>query len=178
MLLVLKSVAFFFLKGKNMSKIKELLNDNKSVLVFDIDGVLALLEFGEYNHFDDDEEEWFNECTKGINHYTEDKVVKKMQNFIRNKDTNRIYIISAIGHSNEAIFKKEFAEKFYNIPKENVYCVEKRQDKKNCLFKIKEKYPDLEDFRIIMIDDTVSILDDIMQNTNFSTIHISSFLDI
>ena len=65
-----------------MSKIKTLLNDNETILVFDIDGVLALLEFGEHNHFDDNEEEWFNECAKGINHYTEDKVIKKMQKFL------------------------------------------------------------------------------------------------
>ena len=155
-----------------MSKIKALLNDDETILVFDIDGVLALLEFGEYNHFDDNEEEWFDECARGINHYTEDKVIKKMQRFLENRDTSKVYVISAVGHSNESMFKKEFANKYYNIPKENVYCVEKNQEKKE------EKYPNIDDHKIVMIDDTIAILDDIMQNTNFSTVHISSFLDM
>ena len=41
-----------------MSRIKELLKDNNSVLVFDVDGVLAVLEFGERNHFGLNDEEW------------------------------------------------------------------------------------------------------------------------
>ena len=64
-----------------MSKIKELLNDKESVLVFDVDGVLALLELGEYNHFSLNDEEWFKECERGINYYTENKVINKMKNF-------------------------------------------------------------------------------------------------
>ena len=161
-----------------MSKVKDLLNDKESVLVFDIDGVLATLEFGEYNHFNDSDEEWFENCSKGINSYTEDKVIPAIQNFLKNKDMNRIYVVTAIGHINEWDFKKEFANKYYNIPKENVFYVKKDSEKKEKLLKIKKKYPELEDYKILMIDDTVSILNDIMENTNFSTVHISSFLDI
>ena len=54
-------------------------------------------------------------------------------------------------------------------------------NKKNKIDKlkiIKEKYPELEDYKIVMIDDTVEILNVIMDNTNFSTVHISTFLDI
>ena len=36
------------------SKIKDILNDNESILVFDVDGVLSLLEFGEYIHKNSD----------------------------------------------------------------------------------------------------------------------------
>ena len=38
-----------------MSHIKELLNDKESVLVFDVDGVLALLEWGKYNHYNEND---------------------------------------------------------------------------------------------------------------------------
>lgn len=161
-----------------MSKIKELLKDKESVLVFDIDGVLASLEFGEYNHFSDNDEEWFENCSKGINPYTEDKVISKIKIFLKNKDMNRVYVITAIGHINEWEFKKEFAYNFYNIPKENVFYVKKDIEKKEKLFEIKKKYPELEDYKIVMIDDTTKILTDIMENTNFSTVHISSFLDM
>lgn len=162
-----------------MSKIKELLKDEESILVFDIDGVLSVLEFGEYNHFDDSDEEWFEECSKGINHYTEDKVIKRMQNFLKTKnDKSKIYVITTVGHKNEGEFKREFANKYYDIPKENVFYVKKDSEKKEMLFKIKEKYQNIEDYKIVMIDDTVSILSDIMENTKFSTVHISSFFDI
>lgn len=161
-----------------MSKIKELLKDEESILVFDIDGVLALLELGEYNHFGLNDEEWFKECEKGINYYTQDKVINKMKNFLSSRDMSRIYVVTVIGHDNEWDFKKEFANKYYKIFKENVYCVKRNKDKKDILFKIKESYPALEDYKIVMIDDTVAVLNDIMENTNFSTVHISSFLDI
>ena len=167
------------LEGKiKMSKIKKILKDEESVLVFDVDGVLAIMEWGEYNHFNDNDEEWNKMCEEGINTYTEDKVSKKMQNFLKDKDTNRIYVITTIGTDNELKFKKNYVEKYYNIPKENVYYVENNNQKIKELKKIKENYPKLEDYKIIMIDDTTEILTDIMENTDFSTAHISSFLDI
>ena len=39
-------------------------------------------------------------------------------------------------------------------------------------------HKDIPDEKIIMIDDTPEILCDIQDNTNYSTAHISSFLDI
>jgi hypothetical protein len=161
-----------------MSKIKELINDNNSVLVFDVDGVLAMLEWGEYNHYKLNDDEWNKACSEGINSYTEDRVSKKMQDFLSHKNMNRIYAITRVGDNNEIEFKKEFLNKYYNILKENVYGVKENTEKKNYLFKIKEIYPELENKQIVMIDDTVDILNDVMENTNFSTAHISSFLDI
>ena len=161
-----------------MSKIRELLKDENSVLAFDIDGVLAVMEWGEYHHFELDDEEWNRICGKGENGYTEDKVVKKMQSFLADRDMSRIYVITMVGQENEILFKKEFANKYYNIPKENVYCVNDNYEKKNILTKIKEKYPELEDYQLVMIDDTVKILNDVKTHTGFSTAHVSSFLDI
>lgn len=74
--------------------------------------------------------------------------------------------------------KVSFANKYYDIPIKNIYYVEKDIQKKEKLMKIKENYPKLDDKYIIMIDNIVSILNDVMENTNFSTTHISSFLDI
>ena len=161
-----------------MSKIKELLNDNESVLVFDVDGVLAIMDFGEYNHYILSDEEWDRANIEGKNFYTNDRVSKKMQNFLLKKDMNRIYVITRSITSNEFEFKKEYLNKYYNIIKENIFFVKNDFDKKDKLKLIKEKYQNLEDYKIVMIDDTVSILSDIMENTNFSTSHISSFLDI
>ena len=162
-----------------MSRIKELLNDKNSILVFDVDGVLALLEFGERTHYEMNDELWKEANEKGVNYYTEDKVSKKMQKFLKNKNMDNIYVITTVlDTSNEDEFKKEYVNKYYNIKKENVIYVKNNTEKTPTIIKIKEKYPKLLDEQIIMIDDTTDILSNIMEHTNFSTAHISSFLDI
>ena len=160
-----------------MSKIKELLNDNESILVFDVDGVLAIMEFGEYNHFID-EDTWNKNLGQNINVYTEDKVSKKMQKFLESKDMDRIYVITKVNDKNEINHKTSFVQKYYNIKPKNIYTVNTEKEKINEIKKIKEKYQNLEDRKIVMIDDTTEILTNIMENTKFSTVHISSFLDI
>ena len=77
-----------------MSKIKKLLQDKDSVLVFDVDGVLAVMEFGEHNHYTLDEEEWYKANLSGKNFYTKEKVSKKMQDFLSKKDKQRVYVIT------------------------------------------------------------------------------------
>ncbi len=161
-----------------MSKIKELLKDNNSILVFDVDGVLALLEFGEHNHYEMNDELWKQANEKGINYYTEEKVSKKMQLFLKTKNMDNIYVITTVGNNNEGEFKRQYVNKYYNIKKENVIYVNDNSEKTKEIIKIKRKYPNINDEHIIMIDDTTDILSDIMEKTNFSTAHISSFLDI
>lgn len=161
-----------------MNKIKRLIKDNNNVLVFDVDGVLALLEWGEHNHFGLLDDEWVKACEEGLNAYTEEVVSHKMQEFLKSKDMSKVYVITTVGNNNEGEFKREFVNKYYNIPKDNVYYVKDNSEKTRRLFDIKEKYPQLEDKQIVMIEDTVGILNDIMEKTNFSTVHISSFLDI
>ena len=161
-----------------MSKIIELINEKDTILVFDVDGVLAKMEWGKYNHYELTDEEWIKMCEAGENAYTQERVFKKMQDFLKNRNMDRIYVITKVGSYKEGEFKKEFVSKYYNISPQNVYCVEKDIEKKIKLFEIKEKYQELEDFQVVMIDDTVNVLNDIMENTGFSTVHISSFLDI
>ena len=161
-----------------MSKIKELLKAEDSVLVFDVDGVLAVCEFGKYTHFVFTDEEWDALYKSGKSLYDEDKVSHKMQEFLKTKDMSRVYVITASGTHNEGEDKKNFANKFYNIPKENIYYIDRDRDKLETLKIIKAKYPELEDYKLVMIDDTCSVLNTIMKNSGFSTAHISSFLDI
>lgn len=161
-----------------MSKIKELLKDKNSVLVFDVDGVLALLEFGEYNHYYASDEDWDKFVNEDNNLYTEDKVSKKMQDFLSDIDKERVYVITAIGVNKEGEYKKKFVEKYYGINPSNVYYVDRNNDKVSKLNKIRNKYPKINDYQLIMIDDTSDVLTEIQNNTNYSTAHISSFLDI
>ena len=161
-----------------MSKIKELLNDKKSVLVFDIDGVLSLMEFGEYNHYNLLTDEEWNDACETTNFYTEDKVSKKIQSFLKNKDMKRVFVITRVNNKTEINYKKDYVNKYYNIIKDNVYCVLNEDSKVKELHEIKNKFNDIEDYQLIMIDDTTKVLTDIQSKTNYSTAHISSFLDI
>ena len=161
-----------------MSEIKRLLQDKDSVLVFDVDGVLAVMEFGEHNHYTLDEEEWYKANLSGKNFYTKEKVSKKMQDFLSKKDKQRIYVVTKAASIEEFNNKKYFVNKNYGINMENVYLVGKETDKKEKLKEIKIFYKTLPDYKLIIVDDSVSILNDVMDNTKFSTVHISSFLDL
>ena len=160
-----------------MSKIRELLNDKEAVLVFDVDGVLAPLEWGEYNHFGEDDATWDKMYQTKSTFYTEEFVSKKMQDFLKDKDKSRIYVITKVFNENESEDKRNFVSKYYGIPRDHLYGVRDNMEKMEILKKIKSFYPDLPDYKLAMIDDTVTILTHIMDNTNFSTIHISSFLE-
>ena len=161
-----------------MSQINKLIKDRKSVLVFDVDGVLSLMEWGDHNHFVLSDEEWEKKCNESKNPYNETTIIKKMQNFLTTRDMRRVYVITEVGSHNEGEFKREFVNKYYGIPTENVYYVKENKQKTRRLLDIKEKYPNIDDKHIIMVEDTVSILTDIMEHTNFTTVHISSFFDI
>ncbi len=160
-----------------MTKINEILNDKESVLAFDMDGVLSKMEFGEYNHFAMNDEEWALACKEGENLYPKEAVIKKMQKFLKTRNMDNIYVISKVYNDKESQMKDEFLTKYYKIKKENIYYVNKNNDKLAILKEIKKKYPKLEDYRIAMVEDSVDVLNDIMRNTNYSTIHISSFID-
>ena len=75
-----------------MTKIKDLLNDDKSVLAFDMDGVLAKMEWGEHNHFTLVDEDFKNACKEKVIEFGEDKVSKTMLKFIQGKDVNKMRI--------------------------------------------------------------------------------------
>ena len=160
-----------------MSNIKSIINNKDSILVFDVDGVLAKLEFGEYNHFMSDLE-WELANKNGINHYREDKVIKKMQEFLSNRNMDNIYVATVISASDEEKNKIEYLTKYYNIKKDNIYYVPSNDDKLGVMLEIAKKHPNINPRQIVLIDDTVTILNDIMNNSQFSTAHISSFFDI
>lgn len=160
-----------------MTRIKELLNDKESVMAFDIDGVLAIMEWGEHNHFGLIDDDWKKACKEKVIEFGEDKVSKTMLNFIKDKDLNRMHVITMVYGEREGEFKKVFAKKYYGIPEENFYTVSNNKEKVEALSKIKNKYPNVQDEKIIMIDDSTEVLNEIMKKSNYSTVHISSFLD-
>ena len=151
-----------------MSRIKELLKSDDSILVFDVDGVLAILEFGERTHYEMNDALWKEANAKGINYYTKEKVSKKIQKFLKTKNMDNIYVVTTVLNKNEGEFKREYVNKYYKIKKENLIYVDDNSEKKDTLIEIKKNHPDIPDEKIIMIDDTTDILSDIMEKTNFS----------
>ena len=160
------------------SKIKELLRQTDNVLIFDIDGVLAVQEWGEYNHFDLTDNEWSIMAATQSNFYTKEYVSPKMQDYLKDKDKSRTYVISKSYTKNEDESKAYFANTFYGIPRENIIMVRDDAAKVDKLIEIMKKYPDLPRYKIIMIEDTVRVLNDVREKTNCATVHISSFLDL
>ena len=72
--------------------------------------------------------------------------------------------------------KSDFLEKNYHIQKEHMYLVYKNEDKLETIKKIQKEYPNLEEKYFVLIDDSVDVLNHVMENSNFSTVHNSSFL--
>jgi len=159
-----------------MSKIQDLINDNNAILVFDIDGVLAKVEYGEYNHYALDDDSWYKLIESGEAVYTPDQVIPKMKEYIKTKDLNNIYICSKSYGDKENNVKIKFIIDNFNIPEDHIYFVRENKDKLEVLKKIKQLRPEIEDNHIAMVDDTTDILNNIMFNSNFATIHISSFM--
>ncbi len=158
------------------SKINEIIDNENVVIAFDVDGVLAPLEFGEYNHYYADDEVWALEVEKGTDFYKDVRVVKVLKDFINKKNINNIYVITKVMNENEFSQKISFLHEAYGILESNCYMVYKDLDKLNKLDEIRKKYPSLEDKYIAIVDDTVDVLSYVMQNSNYSTIHVSTFL--
>lgn len=157
------------------SKINELFNNPKTIYVFDVDGVLARLELGEYNHYFYDDEKW-QQALQTHDFYEEIRPILSMQKFVKERNKDNVYVATRVYNEVEHEQKKSFLEKHYDILPSHVYLVYNNDEKLDVMQKIKESHPDLEDKYFVMIDDTVEVLNHIMENSSFSTVHISSFL--
>lgn len=162
--------------GDNMSKIQELIKDNNTILVFDVDGTLAKMEYGEYNHFALDDDNWNKLIQTGEAFYPDDQAIPCMQEYIKTKDINNIYACSKSYSDKEDSMKVRFLMSAFNIPKEHIYFVRDNDEKLEVLRKIKKIRCNIEDNHIAMVDDSTEVLNHIKENSNFATIHISSFM--
>ena len=157
------------------SKIKELFENSNTVYIFDVDGVLAPIEYGEYTHYELDDEAWAKALLTN-NFYEDKKPFETIKSFLKDKDKKRIYVATKVMNDTEKTQKIEFLEKNYEIKKENIFEVYKNEEKLEVIKKIKEEYPLLDAKYFVMIDDSVEVLNYIMENSEFSTVYVSSFL--
>ena len=102
------------------------------------------------------------------------------QELIRNKKPGNVYVCS-VAKGDEKYAKTSFIRRFYNIPEENILFVDSK-DKKLFAMEATQLQKRMQGFKIpeekfIMVDDSVKVLTHIQENSNFSTCHVSSFLE-
>lgn len=162
------------------SEVVKLLLSEKSVRFFDIDGTLCMYEYGSRNHNACREDYWFHFVKDNPNFYREQKPIRVMQDFLRVAgDPKRDFVISCTCDDFELKVKSQFVTDNYPIPAENIFRSERRVDKLDVIHHILEerKLTPIPPENVIIIDDTTDVLSHVQENSDFTTIHISSFLD-
>ena len=164
-------------ENKQMSKIMSVVINEDSVLVFDVDGVLAPYEYGEYNH-NACRDDVYEEYMKTHNIYDGLRPLKTIQNVLEEHNNPKRVFTCSVAAPYEVEAKKSFVLKNYDIPEENIIFVESKKEKLSVLHKIHDEYfPDLDPKMVVMIEDTTATLTQIQENSEFSTMHVSSLLD-
>lgn len=141
------------------------------IVVFDIDGVLAAYEFGDFCHTTP---EWGPEQFVSIedNPYTNIPPLPVLQEYISSMPRENVYVCS-VANEEERECKADFVTRNYEINKENIIFVDKKDKKFDALMDLKKKFPDME---IALVDDTVKTLDNIwLKDSSIRTIHVSTF---
>lgn len=141
------------------------------IVVFDIDGVLAAYEFGDFCHTTP---EWGPEQFKSIddNPYVGVSAVPVLQEFIKEMPRENVYVCS-VASEEEVECKAAFVTRNYEIDREKIVFVDKKDKKLQMLLDLKAKFPGKE---IAIVDDTVKTLDNIwLADNTIRTIHVSSF---
>lgn len=157
-------------------KIKEIVTDPDTVLVFDIDGTLAKYEFGDRNHNACPDSRW-QEYIRNNKPYESIGTAEIFRPIIQGKP-DHIFVCSIVGGIDEINQKTEFLKKnFPEIPASNIYFVGTEDDKLISLFVIQNQFENKPAEDVFMIDDSCSVLNCIQKKSDFGTIHISSFLD-
>ncbi|MCQ2217075.1 MAG: hypothetical protein MJZ33_01160 [Paludibacteraceae bacterium] len=151
---------------------KQLIDKLKDcIVVFDVDGVLAAYEFGTNCHYASVWDEAF--ISETDNPYCNINPLPKLQQFIQEMNPEDVYVCS-VASPFEMEAKGGFVTRNYAIRKENILFVDDKTKKLEALLKLKAERNDKP---IAIVDDTVKTLDQIFNQGDFLTIHISSFFD-
>lgn len=153
-----------------MSKLIDYLLEDDTVLVFDVDGVLAPYEFGDLVHSacpDDDWETYVRENDP----YAHIDPVPLIQDLIAAKSPERVFACSVAMPYEEA-GKRAFVTSNYAIPEDHVVMVASKADKLAELGRLAAAFG-VAPLRIALIEDTVKTLD-LAYEKGFCTVHVSS----
>lgn len=155
-------------------KMIDYLLEKETIVVFDIDGVLAVYEFGDCRHGVDDKT-WEDSFAEDDNPYTQAAPIPKLQEFVKKKGTDNVYVCSQASLYEQKP-KLDFVKDNYGIPEDHVFFVVNKTEKVNVLRLLKE-LRNVQECRIALVEDTVKTLDSILQCGDYATVHISSFFD-
>lgn len=148
--------------------------EKETIVVFDVDGVLAPYEWGNRKHCVSDYE-WNEMLEKGIDVYSNVQPIKVLQKFIKIKGTENVYVCS-VSSIKEYDSKVAFCMKKYSIPEDHIMLVKYKTDKVSFLDALSKKM-NLSHDKIALIEDTVETLDQAAKS-DYCTVHISSFFNL
>ncbi len=156
------------------TRLMELLMSKETVIIFDLDGVLSLFEYGEFNHNPKVNTDWEKEAE--FLYSNKARPSKVMQKFIRDKGVENVYVLTVATHVTIE-HKVKFVGRNYGIPESHVMYCEHTIDKPDAVKRIhNELYPYLCKRNVAVIEDVVKVLDRV-QEYGYTTVHISSFLE-
>ena len=147
--------------------------EKETIVVFDVDGVLAPYEFGDKKHCISDEK-WDEMLEKEIDVYSNVQPIKVLQKFIKIKGTENVYVCS-VSSIKEYDSKVAFCMKKYSIPEDHIMLVKYKTDKVSFLDAL-SKIMNLPHNEIALVEDTVETLDQVAKK-GYCTVHISSFFN-
>ena len=155
-----------------MSKVLDYMMEPQTAVVFDVDGVLAVYEFGELCHSAAPDGDW-EAYVRTNDPYASVPAAPPIQRFVQRKGAERVYACS-VACDYEAAGKAAFVERNYGIDPSHVQVVASKGDKVDYLRRIADELG-LEPARVVLVEDTVKTLDLAME-AGFTTVHVSSFL--
>ena len=155
-----------------MSRLLEYLLEDETAVVFDIDGVLAVYEFGECGHTACPDEQW-EEYVKSCDPYAHVPAVSQIQRFVSRKRADRVFACS-VAQDFEAPGKLRFVKDNYAIDPANVRLVSDKAHKLAYLQEVADNLH-LSQKRVALVEDTVKTLDLVASTTDFTTVHVSTF---
>lgn len=154
-----------------MSELFNFLLDPQTAVVFDIDGVLAVYEFGTHCHSACPDEDW-ETYVRTHDPYAFTRPVPQIQRFVRAKGPERVYACS-VAADFEAPGKRDFVLAHYDIAPDHIRLVERKPQKMDFLQDVADDLALPRD-RVALVEDTVKTLDAACEK-GFSTVHVTSF---
>lgn len=154
-----------------MRELFDFLLDPQTAVVFDIDGVLAVYEFGTHCHSACPDADW-ETYVRAHNPYASTRPVPEIQHFVRAKGPTRVYACS-VAADFEAPGKRDFVLANYDISPDHICLVESKPQKMGFLQSVADDLA-LPRNRVALVEDTVKTLDAACEK-GFATVHVTSF---
>lgn len=150
----------------NKYTIKEILSNEDTIYVFDVDGTLTDFNYSIRS--------FWNPITNPVS-YDEVRPLKTMQKLISTLNKDKVFICSRAELKGEPEAKKKFLLENFNLKPDHIYFVKENSNKIDVLKKI-QNLTKVEDELILLIEDNTDVLYNVLISTNYSNMHISYFI--